>query len=148
MYRGRIDDQYVDFGKARPEATKHDLEEVIQAALARQPIPAASRDGRESNGSLIQRKWIPPAHYAVSIVDDCDSLNVIVVVGGWNGQRTQRAGFEHPPQPGLLVQEAFSRLERSIGAAYRGLAAAGICGPHKEQRQEQADGLSDHLSPS
>lgn len=34
VYRGRIDDLYDDFGKSRPEATKHDLAEAIEAALA------------------------------------------------------------------------------------------------------------------
>lgn len=32
-YRGRIDDQYVDFGKTRPAPTTHDLEEVLQAIV-------------------------------------------------------------------------------------------------------------------
>ena len=34
IYLGRIDDRYVDIGKARPEATHHDLEEVLAAAVA------------------------------------------------------------------------------------------------------------------
>ena len=33
VYRGRIDDQYVDFGKTRPAPTTHDLEEVLQAIV-------------------------------------------------------------------------------------------------------------------
>jgi hypothetical protein len=33
VYRGRIDDQYVDFGKTRPAATVHDLEDVLQAIV-------------------------------------------------------------------------------------------------------------------
>jgi hypothetical protein len=34
VYRGRLDDRYDDFGKSRPEPTKHDLAEAIEAALA------------------------------------------------------------------------------------------------------------------
>jgi hypothetical protein len=34
VYRGRIDDRYVDFGKARPTASRHDLERAIEAVLA------------------------------------------------------------------------------------------------------------------
>ena len=34
VYRGRIDDRYVDFGKMRPQATTHDLECVLQEILA------------------------------------------------------------------------------------------------------------------
>ena len=33
VYRGRIDDQYVDFGKTRPAPTRHDLEDVLQAIV-------------------------------------------------------------------------------------------------------------------
>lgn len=36
-YRGRIDDWYVDFGKARREASTHDLEDVLQSILAGEP---------------------------------------------------------------------------------------------------------------
>lgn len=32
-YRGRIDDRYVRFGKARPVPTRHDLERAIEAVL-------------------------------------------------------------------------------------------------------------------
>ena len=39
VYHGRIDDRYIAFGKERPQATHHDLEEVIQATLAGRPIP-------------------------------------------------------------------------------------------------------------
>jgi hypothetical protein len=31
VYRGRIDDRYLDYGKTRPEATRHDLEDVLKA---------------------------------------------------------------------------------------------------------------------
>lgn len=34
MYHGRIDDRWVDFGKSRPAATRHDLARAIDAALA------------------------------------------------------------------------------------------------------------------
>jgi AhpC/TSA family protein len=34
IYRGRIDDRYVEFGKERPDATKHDLEAVLAAVAA------------------------------------------------------------------------------------------------------------------
>jgi hypothetical protein len=33
LYHGRIDDRYVDFGKERPDATRHELEEVLKAVL-------------------------------------------------------------------------------------------------------------------
>jgi len=38
LYRGRIDDRYVDFGKDRPAPTTHDLEAAIDAAIAGKPI--------------------------------------------------------------------------------------------------------------
>jgi AhpC/TSA family protein len=34
IYRGRIDDRYVDIGKSRPEATRRDLAEVLAALAA------------------------------------------------------------------------------------------------------------------
>ena len=34
VYRGRIDDRFVDFGKTRAEAEHHDLEEVLAAIMA------------------------------------------------------------------------------------------------------------------
>jgi hypothetical protein len=33
IYRGRIDDRYVDFGRARPQPSKHDLEQALEALL-------------------------------------------------------------------------------------------------------------------
>ncbi len=33
VYRGRIDDKYVDFGKERPQPTTHDLERVLKAIV-------------------------------------------------------------------------------------------------------------------
>ena len=38
IYLGRIDDRYVDIGKARPDATRHDLEEVLAATVAGKSI--------------------------------------------------------------------------------------------------------------
>jgi len=38
VYRGRIDDQYVDFGKTRPAPTTHDLEDVLQAIVQGKPV--------------------------------------------------------------------------------------------------------------
>jgi len=37
-YHGRIDDRWVDIGKARPAAQVHDLENVIVAVLAGKPV--------------------------------------------------------------------------------------------------------------
>jgi hypothetical protein len=34
LYRGRIDDRYVDFGKERPAPTKRDLEDALTAIVA------------------------------------------------------------------------------------------------------------------
>jgi thiol-disulfide isomerase/thioredoxin len=34
IYLGRIDDRYLDIGKAKPEASRHDLEEVLAAVVA------------------------------------------------------------------------------------------------------------------
>lgn len=41
LYHGRIDDRWVDFGKARPAATVHDLEDTLKAVLAGAPVPHA-----------------------------------------------------------------------------------------------------------
>jgi hypothetical protein len=38
IYHGRIDDRYVDIGKARPAARRHDLENAIAAVLAGKPV--------------------------------------------------------------------------------------------------------------
>lgn len=38
LYRGRIDDRYVDFGKDRPAPTTRDLETALTAAIAGKPI--------------------------------------------------------------------------------------------------------------
>ena len=41
IYRGRIDDRFVDFGKERPVPTTRDLESALQAAVAGRPVPVA-----------------------------------------------------------------------------------------------------------
>jgi len=38
LYRGRIDDRVVDFGKDRPAPTRRDLEMAIDAVLAGKPV--------------------------------------------------------------------------------------------------------------
>jgi thiol-disulfide isomerase/thioredoxin len=40
LYHGRIDDLYQDFGRARPAATTHELDDAIQAALTGKKPPA------------------------------------------------------------------------------------------------------------
>ena len=42
VYHGRIDDLYVELGKNRPEATRHDLESVLQTVLQGKPVPYAT----------------------------------------------------------------------------------------------------------
>jgi thiol-disulfide isomerase/thioredoxin len=39
LYHGRIDDLYQDFGRARPAATTHELEDAIQAVLSGKTPP-------------------------------------------------------------------------------------------------------------
>ncbi len=40
LWHGRIDDRYLTFGTQRPAATRHDLADALNAALAgRQPAP-------------------------------------------------------------------------------------------------------------
>jgi len=41
LYHGRIDNRYVELGKAMPDPTRHDLEEAIAAALQGRPQPEA-----------------------------------------------------------------------------------------------------------
>jgi len=38
VYRGRIDDRFVDFGKERSEATEHDLDAALSAVLEHRPV--------------------------------------------------------------------------------------------------------------
>ena len=42
IYRGRIDDRYVSWGLARPEAKEHDLRDTLDAILAGKPAPHPS----------------------------------------------------------------------------------------------------------
>jgi len=42
VYHGRIDDRFVAFGTARPEATHHDLETVLEDVLAGKAVRIAS----------------------------------------------------------------------------------------------------------
>jgi thiol-disulfide isomerase/thioredoxin len=41
LYRGRIDDRYIEFGKDRPQPTVRDLERSLEAILAGRPVPVA-----------------------------------------------------------------------------------------------------------
>ena len=34
IYRGRIDNRYIDIGRARPKPTSHDLQNAIDSALS------------------------------------------------------------------------------------------------------------------
>ena len=38
LYRGRIDDRYVELGRERPEPTSHDLESALIALIAGKPV--------------------------------------------------------------------------------------------------------------
>jgi hypothetical protein len=40
LYRGRIDDLYVTYGKRRPAPTQHDLRDALDALLAGKAIAA------------------------------------------------------------------------------------------------------------
>ncbi|HEY1067531.1 MAG TPA: hypothetical protein VGE52_15520 [Pirellulales bacterium] len=40
LYRGRIDDRYVDFGKRRAQVTRQELRDAIAAVLAGKPVAA------------------------------------------------------------------------------------------------------------
>jgi hypothetical protein len=41
LYRGRIDDRYIEFGKDRPQPTVRDLERALDAVVAGKPVPVA-----------------------------------------------------------------------------------------------------------
>ncbi len=41
LYRGRVDDRYVDFGRKRPVAATHDLQAALAAVDAGRPVPVA-----------------------------------------------------------------------------------------------------------
>lgn len=38
VYRGRIDDRYLEFGKDRPQATERDLERALEAVVEHRPV--------------------------------------------------------------------------------------------------------------
>jgi hypothetical protein len=38
LYRGRIDDRYIDFGRDRLKPTRHDLDDALSAVIAGKPI--------------------------------------------------------------------------------------------------------------
>ncbi len=42
VYHGRIDNRYVELGRERPEATQHDLQNVLEAILQGKPVPYAT----------------------------------------------------------------------------------------------------------
>jgi hypothetical protein len=42
LYHGRIDDRFVDFGKERPAATQHDLQDALEAILDGRAVPVAT----------------------------------------------------------------------------------------------------------
>jgi hypothetical protein len=42
VYRGRIDDRYVDLGRERPAPTRRDLFDALTAILAGKPVPHAT----------------------------------------------------------------------------------------------------------
>jgi hypothetical protein len=42
VYRGRIDDRYVDFGRVRPRPSTHDLQQALEAALAGRTVTPAT----------------------------------------------------------------------------------------------------------
>jgi len=39
VYHGRIDDRFADIGRERPQASKHDLAEALEAILDHRPVP-------------------------------------------------------------------------------------------------------------
>jgi hypothetical protein len=51
LYRGRIDDLYVDIGRARRTPTRHDVRLVLDAVLANRPVPQPTT---EAVGCTIQ----------------------------------------------------------------------------------------------
>ncbi len=43
VYHGRLDDRHIALGKQRPEATQHDLEEVVSAIVEGKKVPTSFR---------------------------------------------------------------------------------------------------------
>jgi AhpC/TSA family len=41
VYRGRIDDRYVEFGKERPTPTTHDLDEALRSVIGGKPVASS-----------------------------------------------------------------------------------------------------------
>ena len=41
LYRGRIDDRYIEFGKDRPQPTVRDLERALDAIASGRPVPVS-----------------------------------------------------------------------------------------------------------
>lgn len=41
LYRGRIDDRHIDFGKSRSRPTRRDLRDALDTVLAGKPVPVA-----------------------------------------------------------------------------------------------------------
>ena len=39
LYRGRIDDRYIEFGRDRPQPTVRDLQRSLEAVIAGRPVP-------------------------------------------------------------------------------------------------------------
>jgi hypothetical protein len=44
VYRGRIDDLYVDVGRSRRAATQHDLKQALEAVLAGRPVATSETE--------------------------------------------------------------------------------------------------------
>ena len=44
LYRGRIDNRFVDFGRTRPRATRHDLRLALDSVLAGRPVELQRAD--------------------------------------------------------------------------------------------------------
>jgi hypothetical protein len=40
LYRGRIDDRYIEFGKDRPQPTERTLERALEAIVQGKPVAA------------------------------------------------------------------------------------------------------------
>jgi hypothetical protein len=59
VYLGRIDDRYVDIGRERPKATRHDLEQAIEATLKHQPV--ASPGGPPVGCAIVTEEVLRPA---------------------------------------------------------------------------------------
>jgi AhpC/TSA family len=53
VYHGRVDDRYIAIGQERPQATRHDLETAIEAALNGKAVP-------EPGGPPVGCAIIPP----------------------------------------------------------------------------------------